>query len=41
MEGRQLSEYDLPQQHTMDNNRFARKYRGEISNDRDERQAYV
>ena len=36
MGGRQLSEYDLPQQHTMVNNKFARKYRREISHDKDE-----
>ena len=38
MGGRQLSEYGLP---LVDNNRFVREYRREISYDRAEQQAYV
>ena len=41
MGSRQLSEYGLPRPHTMDNNRFARKYRRKISYDQGEQQAYV
>ena len=41
MGGRQLFEYGLPQPHTVDNDRFAREYRREISYDQGEQQAYV
>ena len=41
MEGRELSEYGLPQPQAVDNNRFARVYRREIDYNQDEQQAYV
>jgi len=41
MGGRQLSEYGLPQPQLVDNDRFAREYRREISYDQAEQQAYV
>ena len=41
MVDRELSEYGLPQPHTVDNDRFARVYRREIDYDQAEQQAFV
>ena len=41
MEGRELSEYDLPHPQTVDDDRFARVYRREIDHDQAEQQAFV
>ena len=41
MGGRQLSEYGLPRPQIIDNDRFTREYRREISYDQREQQAFV